>query len=167
MEEYTTGESPENKKYKAQAKYDAKAAKYYSLKLNKKTDSDLIEQLEKVPNIQKYIKGLIADDLERKRVKMFNITWLKDMYWKSGEKKTYTAEELEDLGESPADYVELYDADDKTLLAYCDDAAGWDSPCVVEILNYLADKYGAKVEDSDSAEDVFNKVKAAFEANNS
>ena len=49
---------------KAQAKYDAKNAKYISLKLNKTTDAELIAKLESVPNIQGYLKALIMADIK-------------------------------------------------------------------------------------------------------
>lgn len=50
---------------KAQAKYDAKNTKQLHLKLNRKTDWDVIEKLGNVPNMQGYIKRLIRADLEK------------------------------------------------------------------------------------------------------
>lgn len=50
---------------KAQAKYDAKTAKYISLKLNIKTDADLIDLLCKQKNVQGFIKGLIRAEIKR------------------------------------------------------------------------------------------------------
>ena len=50
---------------KAQAKYDARTAKYISLKLNIKTDADLIDLLSKQQNVQGYIKGLIRAELKK------------------------------------------------------------------------------------------------------
>ena len=47
----------------AQAKYDSTHCKYYTLKLNLATDSDVIEQLEKVESKQGYIKQLIREDI--------------------------------------------------------------------------------------------------------
>ena len=49
----------------AKAKYDAKTAKYISLKLNKNTDAELISRLEKDTNIQSYIKRLIREDIKK------------------------------------------------------------------------------------------------------
>ena len=50
----------------AVAKYD-KANKekrqYYSLKLSKENDADIIERLNSVPNMQGYIKDLIRKDI--------------------------------------------------------------------------------------------------------
>ena len=37
---------------KAVAKYDAKMTKQYAIKLNIKTDADIIEMLDQQPNIQ-------------------------------------------------------------------------------------------------------------------
>lgn len=44
-------------------KYNRKNTKSYSLKLNKKTDSDIIEKFENVPSKQGYIKELVRKDL--------------------------------------------------------------------------------------------------------
>ena len=43
----------------AKARYDAKTAKYISLKLNVNTDAALIEHLSDQENVQGYIKSLI------------------------------------------------------------------------------------------------------------
>jgi hypothetical protein len=48
----------------AKARYDAKTAKYISLKLNLNTDKDLIEHLAKQGNIQGYLKDLIRKDIK-------------------------------------------------------------------------------------------------------
>lgn len=49
----------------AQAKYNAKTAKYYSMKLNRNTDRELIEYLEKQGSIQTYLKRLIREDMKK------------------------------------------------------------------------------------------------------
>lgn len=46
------------------AKYDAKNTKQIKLKLNLKTDADIIEKLEQVGNVQGYIKKLIREDIK-------------------------------------------------------------------------------------------------------
>lgn len=51
---------------KAQKKYDNENTRQVHLKLNKRTDSDVLERLDAVPNKQGYIKRLIREDLERK-----------------------------------------------------------------------------------------------------
>lgn len=48
---------------KAVAKYDKANTKQVHLKLNIKTDKDILEQLEKVDNKQGYIKALIRADI--------------------------------------------------------------------------------------------------------
>ena len=48
---------------RAIAKYDAANMKKYLLKLNRKTDSDVIDRLEQVENRQGYIKALIRKDI--------------------------------------------------------------------------------------------------------
>ena len=52
-----------NAKTKASAKYDANNTKRISLKLNLKTDADILKKLYDVPNTQGYIKELIRKDL--------------------------------------------------------------------------------------------------------
>ena len=49
----------------AKAKYDAKTAKYYSMKLNQNTDRDMIEHLEQQESIQAYLKRLIREDMKK------------------------------------------------------------------------------------------------------
>ena len=49
----------------ANAKYDAAHCTGVYLKLNNKTDSDILDYLSSVPNRQGYIKQLIRDDMAR------------------------------------------------------------------------------------------------------
>ena len=49
---------------KAQAKYDAKNTIRVSMKLNRKTDCDIIQWLERQGNMQGAIKKLIRSDLQ-------------------------------------------------------------------------------------------------------
>ena len=49
----------------SKAKYDAKTAKYFSLKLNKNTDHDIIEHLAKQETVQGYLKHLIREDMKK------------------------------------------------------------------------------------------------------
>ncbi len=49
----------------ATVKYNAKNVKQIKLNLNKKTDADIIEALDAVPNTQGYIKELIRRDLNQ------------------------------------------------------------------------------------------------------
>lgn len=49
--------------YRAQVKYDAANTIQFKMKLNKKTDADILAQLEKVGNKQGYIKELIRKDM--------------------------------------------------------------------------------------------------------
>lgn len=49
---------------KAQAKYDAANTRSIRLKLNRRTDADILERLEAVSSMQGYIKELIRADLE-------------------------------------------------------------------------------------------------------
>lgn len=49
----------------AQAKYDKTHTTGVYLKLNKKTDADIIEKLESVDNRQGYLKRLIKEDIMR------------------------------------------------------------------------------------------------------
>ena len=51
---------------KANRKYDSLNTKNYIIKLNKKTDADIIEKLSSVENRQGYIKALIRKDIDKK-----------------------------------------------------------------------------------------------------
>lgn len=51
------------KKKASNARYDAKTTKHYGFKLNRNTDAELIKRLEEQPNVQAYIKRLIAQDI--------------------------------------------------------------------------------------------------------
>lgn len=50
---------------KAQKKYDAENTRQVHLKLNRRTDSDVLERLDNVPSKQGYIKDLIRADLAK------------------------------------------------------------------------------------------------------
>ena len=50
---------------KAGRKYDKEHTRQVHLKLNRRTDGDVLEKLDSVPSKQGYIKGLIRADIER------------------------------------------------------------------------------------------------------
>lgn len=50
---------------KAQKKYDVENTRQVHLKLNRRTDEDVLEKLDSVPNKQGYIKELIRADLKK------------------------------------------------------------------------------------------------------
>lgn len=50
---------------KAQAKYDAENTRQIHLKLNRRTDDDVLKKLDSVLNKQGYIKKLIRADLKK------------------------------------------------------------------------------------------------------
>lgn len=52
-------------KRRANRKYDAANTKQINLKLNLKTDADILEHLEKQENVQGYIKDLIREDMNK------------------------------------------------------------------------------------------------------
>lgn len=51
---------------KASMKYNEKNVKQMKLALNKKTDADIIEHLDKIRNKQGYIKELIRRDMDKR-----------------------------------------------------------------------------------------------------
>ena len=51
----------------AQSRYDASHTRSYSLKLNTKTDEDIILWLRKKPSIQGAIKQLIREEIKREK----------------------------------------------------------------------------------------------------
>lgn len=56
-------------KYKAQDKYDKENTVQIKLKLNKKTDADILDKLVSVEYKQKYIKELIRADISKEDAK--------------------------------------------------------------------------------------------------
>ena len=58
----------------ATAKYDRENTRCISLKLNKKSDADIIEHLENQSNMQGYIKRIIREDIYPDR-KLDGATW--------------------------------------------------------------------------------------------
>lgn len=52
-------------KYKPQERYDQQNTRQIRLKLNIKTDKDILERLDKVGNKQGYIKDLIRADINK------------------------------------------------------------------------------------------------------
>lgn len=50
---------------RANRKYEAENTRQVHLKLNRRTDKDVLEKLDSVPNKQGYIKELIRADLKR------------------------------------------------------------------------------------------------------
>ena len=54
-----------NKQTIAQMKYDPKATKQIRMKLNIKSDADILAKLDEVDNKQGYIKELIRKDIKR------------------------------------------------------------------------------------------------------
>lgn len=51
---------------RAQAKYNARAMRYYSLKLHKVNDADIIAALDEAESVQGYIKRVVRADIEDK-----------------------------------------------------------------------------------------------------
>lgn len=57
-------------KKRARLKYDGANTVQIKLKLNKKTDADILERFGEVGNKQGYIKRLVRKDLEEEREKL-------------------------------------------------------------------------------------------------
>ena len=51
----------------AQERYDSKNTKQFKMKLNTKTDADILEYLDTLPNKQGKVKQLIRDEIERSK----------------------------------------------------------------------------------------------------
>ena len=49
----------------AKARYDAKTARYISLKLNRNTQQDIIDHLERQTSIQAYLINLVREDMKK------------------------------------------------------------------------------------------------------
>lgn len=52
---------------RAQAKYDAQNTRQIRLKLNTKTDADILDRFDECGNVQGYIKRLVRDDIAEKK----------------------------------------------------------------------------------------------------
>lgn len=52
-------------KYAPQARYIAKTRRRYVLNLNKNTDGEMLEHMEKMDNVQGYLKDLIKADIAK------------------------------------------------------------------------------------------------------
>lgn len=50
---------------RASMKYEKANIRRYTIKINKATESDIFAHLEKISNLQGYIKGLIRKDMEK------------------------------------------------------------------------------------------------------
>lgn len=55
-----------NDKYAPQARYIARTRRRYVINLNKNTDGEILAHLEKMDNVQGYIKELIKADIKTK-----------------------------------------------------------------------------------------------------
>ena len=58
---------PSEAQKRASAKYDATNTRQVKIKLNLKTDKDILQRLDSVNNKQSYIKDLIREDIERQK----------------------------------------------------------------------------------------------------
>ena len=56
-----------NKRDEATQRYQDKNMRKILLKVNRKTEPDILEQIEKQENMQGYIKRLIREDIERNK----------------------------------------------------------------------------------------------------
>ena len=54
-------------KRQAIKRYDATNTRQYHLKLNKKTDADIIERFDQQDSVQGYIKELVRADIKKSR----------------------------------------------------------------------------------------------------
>ena len=54
-----------DKKKASNAKFDAANTKQIKLKLNLRTDADILDKLDRTENVQGYIKALIREDMKR------------------------------------------------------------------------------------------------------
>ena len=54
-------------KKKSKARFDKLNTKHYGMKLNLRTDKDIIDRLEEVGSQQTYIKRLIREDMAREK----------------------------------------------------------------------------------------------------
>lgn len=65
MHIYNTAEEARQARNASKARYDAENTRHIGLKLNLKTDADILEWLETKDSTQRYIKRLIREDISR------------------------------------------------------------------------------------------------------
>lgn len=65
MHIYNTVEESRRARAASQGRYDREKTQQVKLKLNLKTDADILAYLESKPNMQGYIKRLIREDISR------------------------------------------------------------------------------------------------------
>ena len=56
---------PLSKRAISQARFDKENTRKYTVKLNKRTDAEVIERLDKQPSKAGYIKQLIREDIKK------------------------------------------------------------------------------------------------------
>ena len=83
----------------AKARYDAKTARYISLKLNRNTDADIIARLDQQESIQAYIKSLIRRDMKGANTMKYRINPDYIDLWgdEANENTILTIEQIEDI----------------------------------------------------------------------
>lgn len=54
-----------DKKKASNARFDAENTRQVKLKLNLRTDADILDKLDRTENVQGYIKALIREDMKR------------------------------------------------------------------------------------------------------
>lgn len=64
-----TGMKASEAQLRAQAKYDKANTRDIKFKFNLKTDADILEKLDSVPNKQGYVKDLIRTDIAKSKRK--------------------------------------------------------------------------------------------------
>ena len=124
---------------------DQKNARFFGLKFSRNTDQELIEQLEKQPNIQEYIKRLIREDMKKGANKM----------------KFTIKPEFLDLWGSDA-----YEDTEITLDTVERCAAGWEKPLdeVLDQLNPVNYNAAVALMDDDLREEIHADLSPCSEA---
>lgn len=123
-----------------QQKYDAKNTKRYGLKLNMKTDAEIIERLDKADSTQGYIRELIRRDMEmdKGRFKTYSIIKI-------------SIEELNKEFAKPVaniDYDRVFDSTSiGAIIRKLDELKAKDTEYSIE--EFIADEDGELVEGSD------------------
>ena len=65
MRIYATKEESRRARNASKARYDEANARHIGLKLNRKTDADILARIEKEESVQRYIKRLIREDIAK------------------------------------------------------------------------------------------------------
>lgn len=93
----------------ANKKYDQENTRLITLKLNKKTDKDILDKFDTVPNRQGYVKNLVRADMGENTVGDYPGNLINDIYVTADVKESYNSDNIDKA-------LDLLKVEEKTAL---------------------------------------------------